>query len=71
VTAPDRLTLLAAQDAWAAGKAYRPEPAEDRRVHADEIRGAHGCVPSPEAAVNMGVTPSSGEGSGPWPRRPV
>lgn len=32
----------------------------DTRTHADEIRAAHGCVPSPEAAVAMGVTPASG-----------
>ena len=57
---PDRAAVLASQEAWAAGKAYRPEPAEDTRTHGDEIRAAHGCVPSPEAAVHMGVTPASG-----------
>ena len=60
MSTPDRAAVLAAQEAWAVGKAHRPEPAEDTRTHQDEIMAAHGCVPSPEAAVNMGVTPSSG-----------
>ena len=46
MSTPDRLALLASQDAWAAGKAYQPEPAEDRRTHAEEIRGSHLGAPS-------------------------
>jgi hypothetical protein len=60
VTADDRMMYLTAQESWAAGKAYRPEAAEDTRTHAGEIRAAHGCVPSPEAAVKKGVTPANG-----------
>jgi hypothetical protein len=32
----------------------------DTRTHELEVMAAHGCVPSPEAAVAMGVTPASG-----------
>jgi len=46
VSTPDRGALLAAQEAWAAGKAYRPEPAEDTRTHAAEIRASHQGAPS-------------------------
>jgi hypothetical protein len=56
----DRAAYLAQCEREAAAKAYRPEPAVDTRTHADEIRAAHGCVPSPEAAVKKGVTPASG-----------
>jgi hypothetical protein len=57
---PDRVAVEAEQGAWARSMAHRPEPAEDTRTHADEVRQVHGCVPSPEAAVAMGVTPASG-----------
>lgn len=60
MSTPDRAAVLAAQEAWAAAKAARPPATEDTRDHATEIRAAHSSVPSPEAAVNMGVTPSSG-----------
>jgi hypothetical protein len=56
----DRIAYLAQCEREAAAAAYRPEPAEDMRTHQDEIRAAHGCVPSPEAAVKKGVTPASG-----------
>jgi hypothetical protein len=39
---------------------YREAAPEDTREHSAEIMASHGCVPSPEAAVNMGVTPASG-----------
>jgi hypothetical protein len=68
MAAPDRLALLASQDAWAAGKAARPPAREDTRDHASEIMASHGDVPSPAAAVASGVTAASGEGHGPWPR---
>jgi hypothetical protein len=60
VTADDRMMYLAAQEREAAAKAYRPPAAEDTRDHNTEIMSAHGCQPSPEAAVARGVTPSSG-----------
>ncbi len=31
-----------------------------RNLHTAEMQAAHGCQPSPEAAVGRGVTPSSG-----------
>lgn len=33
--------------------------------HETEMRAAHGCVPSPAAAVKRGVTPSSSGMDGP------
>jgi hypothetical protein len=67
----DRMAYLAQcqrESAALVAPEYRPAALPD---HGSEIRVAHGSVPSPEAAVNMGVTPSSGEGHGPWPRRPI
>ena len=47
MSTPDaRLAMLAAQESWATGKAYQPEPAEDTRTHQDEIRTAHAGRPS-------------------------
>jgi hypothetical protein len=40
-TPDDRVAIHAGQDAWAAAAAYRPEPAEDTRDHAAEIRASH------------------------------
>ena len=39
---------------------YREPAPMDTRTHELEVMAAHGCVPSPEAAVAMGVTPASG-----------
>ena len=56
MTTPDRWAYLAAQEAWAVGKAYQPEPAKDTRTHEEEIRrpahqGHHESrVPPPPAA---------------------
>lgn len=41
MSVPDRAAVLAEQESWAAGKAYRPEPAEDARTHQQEIRASH------------------------------
>jgi hypothetical protein len=65
VTTPDRLALLAAQDAWAAGKAATPPTREDDRTHQQELEIAH------TSTTVAGATPASGEGHGPWPRRPI
>jgi hypothetical protein len=35
---------------------YRETAPADHRSHQSEMTAAHGCVPSPEAAVAMGVT---------------
>jgi hypothetical protein len=39
---------------------YREPVPMDTRTHELEVMTAHGCVPSPAAAVAMGVTPASG-----------
>jgi hypothetical protein len=53
----------------AAVPAPSPQPAVPG--HEDELTIAHGCVPSPAAAVKRGVTAASGEGHGRWPRLPI
>jgi hypothetical protein len=39
---------------------YRQPAVQDTRTHEQEVMAAHGCQPSPEASVAMGVTPASG-----------
>ena len=62
---PDRMAYLRQCEAEAAAKAYRPEPATDTRTHAGELAVAH------TSTTVAGATPASGEGHGPWPRRPI
>jgi hypothetical protein len=64
VTIPDREALLAAQDAWAAGKAATPPAREDGRTHQQELEITH-------VSSTVSNTPASGEGHGPWPRRQI
>ena len=64
MTAPDRMAYAAQCEREAAGKAYRPEPATDTRTHQDELVVAH-------TSSTVDNTPASGEGHGPWPRRPI
>ena len=45
MSTPDRAAYLAQCEREAAGKAYRPEPAEDTRTHQEEIRTAHQGAP--------------------------
>ena len=60
MTTPDRLAVLAAQDAEAAAKAARPPAAGDTRTHDGEVMAAHQGRPTPAEAVARGVTPASG-----------
>ena len=64
MTTPDRMAYLAHCEREAAAKAYRPEPAADTRTHQEEIRVEH-------QGSTVDGTPASGEGHGPWPRRPI
>ena len=45
MSAPDRMAHLAQCEREASAKAYRPEPAQDTRDHAAEIRVAHSGTP--------------------------
>jgi hypothetical protein len=67
VTADDRMMALSAQESWAAGKAYRPEPAEDTRTHQDEIRAAHQGQPSivVQSATHGAPLPAADKGPDP------
>lgn len=64
MTTPDRMAYLAQCEREAAGKAYQPEPATDTRTHQGELAVAH-------QSSTVHNTPASGEGHGPWPRRPI
>jgi hypothetical protein len=65
MTTPDRLAILAEQEAWAASMAARPPAREDSRTHQQELGTAH------TSTTVAGATPASGEGHGVWPRRPI
>ena len=67
MTTPDRMALLAAQDAWAAGKAYRPEPATDTRDHSTEIRASHQGAPSIAQQNKANGAPAPAPDNGPDP----
>jgi hypothetical protein len=64
VSTLDRMAYLAQCEREAAGKAYQPEPATDTRTHQGELAVAH-------QSSTVHNTPASGEGHGPWPRRPI
>jgi hypothetical protein len=59
------MAALAQSDREARSAAYRPAPAEDTRTHETEIMASHA------SSTVAGATPASGEGHGPWPRRPI
>ena len=61
---PDRLTLLASQHAWAHSQQAPEYVPQDTRTHQEETRVAH-------QSTTVDGTPASGEGHGPWPRRPI
>jgi hypothetical protein len=61
-TAPAQMPALDRSWYHSVGEDNAAQVAEDwqANIHGDEIRASHGCAPSPEAAVAMGVTPASG-----------
>jgi hypothetical protein len=64
----DRAAYLAQCEREAAAKAYRPEPAEDTRTHASEIRAAHQGQPSVAVQSATHGAPLPAADKGPDPR---
>jgi hypothetical protein len=60
ITPADSAPVPPAQGGVLDASWYREGAAQDTRDHNSEVMAAHGCVPGPEAAVAMGVTPASG-----------
>jgi hypothetical protein len=62
---PDRMAYLAQCEREAAAKTAPDTSPQDGRTHQDEMLTAH------VSTTVAGATPASGEGHGPWPRRPI